>query len=95
MRTYSNVVTNSVLNQKIEEKEPKVKECFRFYVSENRKPCKASYGFAEEYPKGLYQGRPIGFEYTHMEDRYKFANKLDNTSENVGWDGMQSPVLNK
>jgi hypothetical protein len=93
--TYSNIVTNSILNEKIEGKNPQVKECFRFYVSGGRKQCKSSYGFDEYYPKGLYQGRPIGFEYTPMEDRYKFVGKLDNTSYNIGWDGMQSPVLNK
>lgn len=69
------------------------KENFTFYVSGDRKPCRSWYGFDESYPKGLYQGKPIGFEYTPMEDRHLYAGKMDNTSEEVWRDGMQSKKL--
>lgn len=92
-KNYTNVLDNNAYNQNVKQMEPNTKECFRFYLTKGRKPCGAYYGFDEPYNKGLYQGKPIGFEFTKMEDRYKYAGKEDNVSQEIWRDGMQSPLL--
>lgn len=92
-KNYTNILSQNQYNQNVQQMQTPTRECFRFYVAGGRKPCGAYYGFDENYNKGLYQGRPIGFEFTKMEDRYKYAGKEDNTSEEIWRDGMQSPSI--